>query len=227
VNEFEEKVLTQLKNISDSLAQLAASNRPAEPNYRFPFKDFFNFDWGRIGAKVIQSDEYGPSTVEWNGHANWTRRYAGETRTRKASVWFSRAAAAEDAESGVQWYTLITFRDMAAAEPMTGIAPPQKPATRPQPAQPEPTPQPAPAQPKQPGPAVKPSFFMPGDEVVVKGDTDEKAGEVVEDGGNGKVRVKIGEKVFSTDRERLTLIPKQAKIIADQRPARTNYDSES
>lgn len=131
MDDFQELVLTRLTSIAESLAQMAAANLPAEPNYRFPFKEFFTFDWGRIGARVVQGDEYGPSVIEWNGHANWTRRYAAAKGGRPASIWYSRAMAAEDADSGVQWYTLITFRDMATAEPMTGLTPPTQQTTRP------------------------------------------------------------------------------------------------
>lgn len=52
-----------------------------------------------------------------------------------------------------------------------------------------------------------PVFYTPGQSILYKGDRDERAGVVVEDGGNGLVLVRIGDKEFKAKRERLTPAP--------------------
>lgn len=129
-----------LSSIDETLKAILQQTADKSPNYRFQFDEYPDFDWASIGAEPIRRDEYGVTQVRWGGYANWNRRFAPAKSGRKPSIWFSRAAAAEDADTGAEWYTLVTFRDLAGPEPLPAGAVKTQ-------AQPDPPPPPSPANP--------------------------------------------------------------------------------
>lgn len=107
-----------LGSIAASLAEIArntARERPEAPDLQRPLDAFTHFDWASIDATVVREDEFGPALVEWEGRL-WTRR-APENKF-DAALWFSRAAGKDD-EGKQRYLRLITFRAIAAAEPVS------------------------------------------------------------------------------------------------------------
>ena len=105
-----------LDDIAQSLriiAQTMARNTSAPaPNMRKPLGAFATFDWAAAGIDVIETDESGPSLVEWQGKP-FTRR-AGSGKFGE-SIWFSRSIG-KDEDGTNQYERLITFKDYSAAE---------------------------------------------------------------------------------------------------------------
>ena len=105
-----------LDDIAQSLriiAQTMARNTSAPaPNMRKALGAFATFDWAAAGIDVIETDESGPSLVEWQGKP-FTRR-AGSGKFGE-SIWFSRSIG-KDEDGTNQYERLITFKDYSAAE---------------------------------------------------------------------------------------------------------------
>lgn len=95
---------------------LATSGRPsgdAAPNLSKPLADYPTFDWGTIGATVIDSDRDGATTVEWKNR-QFTRRRGNPDY--EPVVYFSRGIG-KDKETGKNLYEwLITFREPPKAK---------------------------------------------------------------------------------------------------------------
>ena len=49
---------------------------PVAPNYRYPLKKYWQFNWDGIDAIVLKRDEEGPTLVKW-GNYTWKRRSGG------------------------------------------------------------------------------------------------------------------------------------------------------
>jgi hypothetical protein len=107
-----------LQSIAGSLATIAQAMQvnvkanAAAPNLRKSLAVFGSFDWVAAGIEVIESDDSGPSLVEWNGK-QFTRR-AGAGKFGE-SIWFSRSIGKDEAGEN-QYERLITFKDYSQAE---------------------------------------------------------------------------------------------------------------
>jgi hypothetical protein len=118
---------TTLEEIRDALDELSATVRgllqiagqwaetlqPVEPDIQRPLAAYPNFDWATIGARVLQADPDGATHVEWRGKI-WTRR-SPQNKFKKA-IWYSRPTGTS--ESGTTYAKLITFKEIADAEPL-------------------------------------------------------------------------------------------------------------
>lgn len=112
-DEMNEQELAILTRIAVALEAMVQASAPAAPNYQFPFEEYPTFDWQRINATVVASDEYGATAVNWNGHTwkrrNWPQKYG-------LVIGFTRADGI--GEEGVNWLNLISFKEMTAVEPL-------------------------------------------------------------------------------------------------------------
>ncbi len=106
--------LKQTTRIADALESVARSLAPEAPNYQRQLAEFADFDWSNINAKVISTDDDGPTHVEW-GEYTWQRR-SPQNKFGQA-IWFSRPNG-KDADGQNKYVRLITFRQPSEAEPV-------------------------------------------------------------------------------------------------------------
>ena len=105
-------IQTALLEVRQCLRVIASQNAP---DWQRPLSHYKS-DWlTAIGAKAIARDECGPTSVVWNGHI-YIRR-SGDNRKYGAAVWFSRAVGSDE-NGSTQYARLITFKDLAKAEPL-------------------------------------------------------------------------------------------------------------
>lgn len=109
-----EELLRTLAAIARSLAAIERALRPEAPNYKRDIKDFPNFNWENIGARVLKRDAYGVAQVEYSDQV-YTRR-SPDNKFDEA-IWFSRPEG-KDADGNVRYVRLITFRKFDDAEPI-------------------------------------------------------------------------------------------------------------
>ncbi len=115
---YETAIMALLDDIAGSLRTLAASAPQTTPDYQRRLEEYAGFDWQAIGAVVLDTDNDGPSAVEWRG-----RRYTRRAPQNKfdAAIWFSRAAG-KDEDGTVHYERLITFKVQAEPEPLPAKA---------------------------------------------------------------------------------------------------------
>ena len=106
--------LKQSARLADALESVARSLAPEAPNYQRQLAYYSSFDWSSIGARIVSSDDDGPSHVEW-GEYTWQRR-SPQNKFGEA-IWFSRPLG-KDAEGNVKYVRLITFRQPSEVEPI-------------------------------------------------------------------------------------------------------------
>jgi len=106
-------IAASLQSIESHLRQIAVSSNPA-PNYQRPLSEYLTFDWPSIGATILNRDDDGATSVEWNGQV-FTRR--SPSNKFDAAVWFSRHLG-QDADGNKRYARLITFRALNDAEPI-------------------------------------------------------------------------------------------------------------
>ena len=106
-----------LERIATSLERMAPD--AGAPNLQKPIEEFRGFDWASIGAKVVQSDQYGPAIVEWGGK-QFTRR--SPQNKFSAAIWFSRSTGEKDSEGRAQYERLISFKVLEGADPISAKA---------------------------------------------------------------------------------------------------------
>jgi hypothetical protein len=104
-----------MENLDELLLALKAIASQTPPNWQRPLKAYPNFDWSKIGATIVNSDNYGATKVAWFGHI-YTRR-SGENKKFGAAIWFSRANGKSEGEE-TNYLKLISFKDSAEAEPL-------------------------------------------------------------------------------------------------------------
>jgi hypothetical protein len=85
----------RLTQIESNLRFLLEALKPG-PEYQRTIWDYPAFDWSEIGAKVIGSDQWGATLVEWNGK-RWKRR--APDNKYGADIWFSRCIGKENNEN--------------------------------------------------------------------------------------------------------------------------------
>lgn len=188
--DYFQDIAKSLQGIEAILEAILQQSADKSPNFRYQFDEYPSFDWQSIGGQPMAHDQYGVTRVKWGGYANWYRRFAPAKGTRKASIWFSRAAATEDADAGAEWFTLVTFRDLTEAEPL--------PAGAITPHNPQPAPPPVSKTKAAAATSATPSpFFRQGDKVRA---TDANGithnGVVTGNGEDGTVSVKLGKKIY-------------------------------
>lgn len=105
-----ERLVAAIEKLADALMSAAPAG---EPDYRYPLRDYFEFDWGSLGATPVASDPHGATRVSHGGKL-YTRR-AGAGKFGEA-IWFSRATGT--GEDGTEYARLITFKDTAPPEPL-------------------------------------------------------------------------------------------------------------
>lgn len=91
---------------------------PVAPNYRYPLKNYWEFNWDGIDAIVLKRDDEGPTLVKW-GNYTWKRRSGGGKFG--TAVWFSRPDG-KDENGDTCYRRLVTFKDWSDPEPMDGRA---------------------------------------------------------------------------------------------------------
>ena len=101
--------LEMLTRIAESL-----ENQKGTPNYQIQLAEFGGFDWSGIGATVEQRDRDGVASVVWRG-----KRYVRRSVANKfqPAIWFSRSLG-KDEEGNSRYERLITFKELANAEPL-------------------------------------------------------------------------------------------------------------
>ena len=74
-----------LNRIAAALEKLAEGdpNAPKPPKFLRSIKEFPNFDWQSIGARVKLSDNYGVAVVQWQGNEY-------QRRSKDDDIWFNR-----------------------------------------------------------------------------------------------------------------------------------------
>ena len=95
----------------EKIAQLLARSLPRQPapNYKAILEQFNEYDWSSINAQVELTDQYGVSSVIWQGD-----RYKRRSPNNKygAVIYFSRAVG-KDERGNTQYERLITFEPFA------------------------------------------------------------------------------------------------------------------
>jgi hypothetical protein len=109
------RLLILLGEIAASLGEINRHLVPEAPNYRRSLGEFGTFDWNTINAQVVRRDEFGPSQVEWMDNV-YTRR--APDNKFDVAIWFSRPNG-KDADGNNKYDRLITFRQLADAEPLS------------------------------------------------------------------------------------------------------------
>ena len=173
MNPDELQILTRIAVALEAMVQVSA---PAAPNYQFPFEEYAAFDWSRINATTVASDEYGATAVSWNGHTwkrrNWPQKYG-------LVIGFTRPDGM--GEDGINWLNLISFKEMTAVDPLDEKAAKALAGQRRQPANGN-------GRKRQPAPgtwahveagaAKNGHAYTTGTAVAVTGKNDEKAGTI-------------------------------------------------
>ena len=110
-------IAASLQGVEAHLRQMAASSNTA-PNYQRSLSEYPTFDWSSISATVLNRDDDGATSVEWNGQV-FTRR--SPSNKFDAAVWFSRHLG-QDSDGNKRYARLISFRALNDAEPIAAKA---------------------------------------------------------------------------------------------------------
>jgi hypothetical protein len=116
-NEILRMIAASLQGVESHLRQMAVSSNTA-PNYQRPLSEYPTFDWSSINATVLNRDDDGATSVEWNGQV-FTRR--SPSNKFDAAVWFSRHLG-QDSDGNKRYARLISFRALNDAEPIAAKA---------------------------------------------------------------------------------------------------------
>jgi hypothetical protein len=116
-NEILRMIAASLEGVESHLRQMAVSSNTA-PNYQRPLSEYPTFDWLSISATVLNRDDDGATSVEWNGQV-FTRR--SPSNKFDAAVWFSRHLG-QDSDGNKRYARLISFRSLNDAEPIAAKA---------------------------------------------------------------------------------------------------------
>jgi hypothetical protein len=116
-NEILRMIAASLQGVESHLRQMAVSSNTA-PNYQRPLSEYSTFDWSSISATVLNRDDDGATSVEWNGQV-FTRR--SPSNKFDAAVWFSHHLG-QDSDGNKRYARLISFRALNDAEPIAAKA---------------------------------------------------------------------------------------------------------
>ncbi len=103
------KILSTQELILKVLEIMVTNQQIKDPDYQHSLEEYQNFDWSNIGAKILDRDSDGVSAVSWHGKIY--KRRSPENKFAPA-IWFSR-------KQGNDYYKLITFKTIEAAEPLS------------------------------------------------------------------------------------------------------------
>ena len=106
-----------MERIAIALERMAPDG--GAPNLQKSIEEFKSFNWASIGAKVVQTDQYGPAIVEWGGK-QFTRR--SPQNKFSAAIWFSRGTGEKDSEGRTIYERLISFKVLEGADPLSAKA---------------------------------------------------------------------------------------------------------
>lgn len=111
-----EIIVDLLARILDQLETISSSHEIKAPQLCKPLKEFKNFDWQSIGAKILQSDRFGAAVVEWR-----SREYIRRSPENKfgTAIFFSRSIGIDQNTGKNSYERLITFKEIANAEPIS------------------------------------------------------------------------------------------------------------
>ena len=113
---MDEKQLFDLLNrIAVSLEKLSNDGQEPEPDFQHTLDEYPHFDWSTINATVVQSDNDGPTHVQWGGKI-WIRRSPSSNKFEPA-IFYSRAHG-KNADGENNYLRLIIFRAAKKAEPL-------------------------------------------------------------------------------------------------------------
>jgi DdrB-like protein len=116
-NEILRMIAASLQGVESHLRQMAVSSNTA-PNYQRPLSEYPTFDWSSINATVLNRDDDGATSVEWNGQVFTLR---SPSNRFDAAVWFSRHLG-QDSDGNKRYARLISFRALNGAEPIAAKA---------------------------------------------------------------------------------------------------------
>jgi hypothetical protein len=95
----------------EKIAQILEQSRPrlSAPNYQALLENWHDYDWGKIGAEIELTDNYGVASVIWQGD-RFKRR--SPTNAYDTAIFFSRCVGKN--QDGTNHYErLITFKPYA------------------------------------------------------------------------------------------------------------------
>ena len=110
-----DRIATALEVISkNGLAGAAPVVATTSPDYQRGLADYIDFDWSSIDARVMVSDEHGPTQVEWN-NIIFTRRAPDNKYGR--DIWYSHYVSTDD-QGNKKYDWLISFKQAAEVDPL-------------------------------------------------------------------------------------------------------------
>jgi len=105
---IESRLETIIVNQQRIIALLERNDRGNRKQYVRPLSDYRDFEWEKIGARVMGRDRYGATMVEV-GMDIYVRR--SPDNKYESAIWFSRSLG-----EGNGYEKLIVFRDLEASE---------------------------------------------------------------------------------------------------------------
>jgi hypothetical protein len=111
--ELLKRIAFALERIAYALEQSQDDGKGA--NYFVPIKEFKTFDWSKIGAVVLKSDQYGVAVVSV-GDREYIRR--SPENNFAIAIFFSRYLGTDD-NGKKQYERLITFKQASEVNPVS------------------------------------------------------------------------------------------------------------
>lgn len=108
-----ERIAIALERIADLLEQHQPEAKAL--NFTASMENFKTFDWGRIGATIERSDEYGAAIVSYKGY-EYSRRSPENSYT--PAIYFSRCIG-KDLMGKNKYERLITFKRSSEINPVS------------------------------------------------------------------------------------------------------------
>jgi hypothetical protein len=105
------RIAIALERIATALEQRQDDGK--DLNYFAPIEEFKTFDWGKIGAVVVKSDQYGAAVVgihpdeSWQQWKEYIRR--SPDNAYDTAIFFSRCVG-KDEDGKNKYERLITFK---------------------------------------------------------------------------------------------------------------------
>lgn len=109
-----------LKRIAIALERIADLLEQQQPeakalNFTARMEDFKTFDWSRIGASVVKSDQYGAAIVVYRGREYYRR---SPENSYTPAIYFSRCIG-KDSTGKNEYERLITFKRSSEVNPVS------------------------------------------------------------------------------------------------------------
>lgn len=113
-SEYRLALMAVLGRIAGALEGAAQRDNAHDDTLVFPLGDYPSFDWAKIGATVVQSDEFGVSVIRAANGRMATRRTNEKFGTE---IWFSYAIG-KNADDTPKYQRVIEFREIKPPEPI-------------------------------------------------------------------------------------------------------------